>query len=80
MTCGSCEANVKSAILTVPGVTGAEVTRTSATVSMDRHVGLKELQKAIGEKRNYTISAAHHHETAEQAKSWFSTYKPVLLT
>lgn len=79
MTCGSCEAKVKSAVLALPDVTNAEVTRTTATITMEKHIALSELQKAIGAKGNYTISAVHHNETAEQAKSWFATYKPILL-
>jgi cation transport ATPase len=79
MTCSSCEAKVKSALLTLPDVTKAEVTRTTATITMEKHIALSELQKAIAAKGNYTISAEHHNETAEQAKSWFETYKPILL-
>lgn len=79
ITCSSCEAQVKSALLTLPEVTNAEVTRTTATITMEKHIALSELQKAIAAKGNYTISAEHHNETAEQAKGWFETYKPILL-
>jgi copper chaperone CopZ len=79
MTCSSCEAKVKSALLTLPDVNNAEVTRTAATITVEKHIALSELQKAIGAKGNYTISAEHHNETAEQAKRWFETYKPILL-
>jgi copper chaperone CopZ/uncharacterized membrane protein YphA (DoxX/SURF4 family) len=79
MTCGSCEAKVKSALLTLPEVTNAEVTRTTATISMEKHIALSELQKAVGAKGNYTISATQHSEVVEQTKSWFATYKPLLL-
>lgn len=79
MTCGSCEAKVKSALLTLPDVTNAEVTRTTATITMEKHIPLGELQKTIGAKGNYTILATQHSEVAEQTKSWFATYKPILL-
>ena len=79
MTCSSCEAKVKSALLTLPEVTIAEVTRTTATITMEKHIALNDLQKAIAAKGNYTISAEHHNETAEQTKNWFETYKPILL-
>lgn len=79
MTCGSCEAKVKAALLTLPDVTNIEVTRTSATITMEKHIALSELQKAIGAKGNYTILADQHSEVAEQTKSWFATYKPLLL-
>lgn len=79
MTCGSCEAKVKSALLTLPDATNVEVTRTTATITMEKHIALSELQKAIAAKGNYTISATLHNEIAEQTKSWFATYKPLLL-
>ncbi|HET6243106.1 MAG TPA: MauE/DoxX family redox-associated membrane protein [Bacteroidia bacterium] len=79
MTCGSCEAKVKSALLMVENVTNVEVSKeeNSAKVTMDKHVALDKLQKALPEK--YNISAMHHNEMAEQTKGWFETYKPILL-
>lgn len=79
MTCTSCEAKVKSALLLVDHITNVEVSKenNSAVISMDKHVPLSELQNALESK--YTISAPHHHELAEQTRSWFETYKPILL-
>lgn len=79
MTCSSCEAKVKSALLLLPNVTEVEVSREkqTATISMDKHIPLNILQNSLDKK--YTIIAASHSETAEQAKSWLNTYKPVLL-
>lgn len=79
MTCTSCEAKVKSALLMVNNVTAVEVSKAenSATITMDKHIALSDLQKALDSK--YQISAIHHSETLEQTKSWFGTYKPVLL-
>lgn len=79
MTCGSCVAKVKSSLLMVPDVTDVEVSKEdqSATISMDKHIPLSVFQKALDSK--YTIAAMEHSEVAEQAKSWFATYKPVLL-
>lgn len=81
MTCGSCEAKVKSGLLTLPDIETAEVSKETgtATITMAKHIALSELQKAISAKGNYTITATHHSETTEQAKSWFATYKPILL-
>lgn len=81
MTCANCEAKVKSALLTLPDVISAEVSRetATATITMEKHIALSELQKAIGEKGSYRISAGQHSEAAEQAKSWLETYKPILL-
>lgn len=79
MTCTSCEAKVKSALLIVEHVTAVEVSKdeNSATITMDKHIALTDLQKALDSK--YKISAIHHNEIEEQAKSWFTTYKPILL-
>ena len=79
MTCASCEAKVKSALLMVENVTNVEVSKdeNSATITMDKHIALSDLQKALPEK--YQISATNHNEMAEQTKSWFETYKPILL-
>src|SRR5687768_16045942 len=83
MTCANCEAKVKSALFTLPDVTSAEVSKDAgtATITMSTHIPLAELQKAIDSVENgkYKISTIHHNETVEQAKSWFETYKPILL-
>lgn len=79
MTCTSCEAKVKSALLLVNHVTAVEVSKAenSATITMDKHVSLANLQKALDSK--YQIAAIHHNETLAKTRSWFQTYKPVLL-
>jgi copper chaperone CopZ len=79
MTCGNCVANVKSALLMVPYVTEVEVSKelSSATISMEKHISLNAFQSALDPK--YQISALSHSEMTEQAKTWFETYKPVLL-
>ncbi len=81
MTCANCEAKVKSALLSLPDVTSAEVSKetNSATITMSRHIALADLQNAIGANGKYRISAPHHSETTMQAKSWFETYRPILL-
>lgn len=79
MTCAQCEAKVKNSLLLVQGVTEVAVSKDtqSARISMEKHVPLSGLQKALPEK--YQILAIHHNETTEQAKSWLTTYKPLLL-
>lgn len=81
MTCANCEAKVKSALLSLPDIESAEVSKATgtATITMTKHIALSELQKAIGEKGNYKITAEQHSEATEQAKSWLETYKPILL-
>lgn len=50
MTCGNCEAKVKSSLLSLPDVTAVEVSRetNTATITMGKHIALSDLQKAIG--------------------------------
>ena len=79
MTCNSCEAKVKNSLLMLPNVTEVEVSKDkqTATINMDKHITLSTFQNALPEK--YSISAIEHNETVEKAKSWLSTYKPILL-
>ncbi len=79
MTCSSCEAKVKSALMSIENVTAVEVSKenNTATISMDKHIALSDFQKALENK--YQISAVNHNEVSEQAKSWMETYKPILL-
>ena len=79
MTCGGCEAKVKSSLLMLPNVTAAEVSKEkqTATISMDKDIALSKFQNVLDKK--YTIEATSHNETAEHAKTWLATYKPILL-
>ena len=82
MTCSGCEAKVKSNLLSLANVTSVEVSKddNAATISMEKHISLNTLQEALGgEKSKYQIAATHHSEVTEQTKSWFETYKPILL-
>ena len=79
MTCTSCEAKVKSTLLLVENVTNVEVSKdeNSATITMDKHIPLSNFQRVLDPQ--YQISAINHSEISEQTKSWFETYKPILL-
>ena len=82
MTCSGCENKVKSNLLLVPDITDVEVSKdtNSATITMEKHVGLNTLQNALGgSDSKYQISAQAHSEILEETKSFFETYKPVLL-
>lgn len=82
MTCSGCENKVKSSLLVIPDVTSVEVSKetNTATITMDKHIGLGVLQNALGgNDGKYQISASSHNETLEETKSFFETYKPVLL-
>jgi copper chaperone CopZ len=82
MTCSGCEAKVKSKLLSIPFVTSVEVSKdtNTGTISMDKHISLSDFQNVLGgQESKYQISAIKHSEIAEQTKSWFETYKPILL-
>ncbi len=82
MTCGSCEAKVKTALLSLPDVAAVEVSKETnrAIITMDNHIALPDFQNALGGiNAKYRISAINPIETVEMAKSWLHTYKPLLL-
>lgn len=86
MTCGGCVAKVKSALLMLGDVTAADVQlhTLQATISMQRHIPLQTLQDAIKKAGNHTISEDAHstvvaNDTNEADKTWWQTYKPLLL-
>lgn len=82
MTCTGCEAKVKSALLSMPDVTGAEVSKDAGTavVTIAKHIALTELQQALGgADSKYKIAPVAHSQTSEQGRTWFETYKPIVL-
>jgi copper chaperone CopZ len=84
MTCSSCIAKVKSELLKTGGIITADVQLTApqATISMQQHIPLQVLQSAIQKAGPYNITGAatvHSDITPESNKTWFATYKPVLL-
>ncbi len=83
MTCGSCEAQVKSSLLKLPHVTGAQVSKDTgtATVDMDSHLSVATLQEALASHYRITDTANTMPIEAEEAetRSWAATYKPLLV-
>lgn len=79
MTCGKCEAKVRSALISLPQIESIEVSResNSVTLTMNDHIPLLELQHALLEKGDYRISEPRTEGNSQ--KHWFATYKPVLL-
>ncbi len=86
ITCQGCVAKVKSKLLMHPDITSAEVQLEGqkAIVTMQRHLTVRALQEAIGVDTKYTIRAnpsdqSHPTMKVEETKSWFATYRPLLL-
>lgn len=86
MTCGGCVAKAKSALLKLGDVTAAEVqlAEPQATITMQKHIPVSDLQKALSAAGTYAISenGSHTKEAIEEqveTKSWLTTYKPLLI-
>jgi copper chaperone CopZ len=79
MTCGSCEAKVKSSLLMLPNVIDVEVSKEkqSAIISMEKYIPLSTFQNVLDKK--YTIAAVDYDEARVEIRNWVSTYKPILL-
>lgn len=56
MTCGNCEAKVKSSLLMIPNVTAVEVSKENKTanITMEKHIELSVFQQALDKKYNIT--------------------------
>jgi cation transport ATPase len=88
MTCNSCVAKVKSALLMLGDVSSATVQLNApqATISMQKHIPLKALQDAVSKAGRFTIEESGNHITQiahshaeDETKTWLQTYKPLLL-
>ena len=57
MTCSSCEAKVKTGLMTIKNITAVEVSKenNSAIITMDKHIDIKDLQKALDSKYQISI-------------------------
>ena len=81
MTCSGCEEKVKTNLLMLPDVIGAEISKEmqTAVITTDKNLSLAALQQALGGfSSQYQISVGQSGKTAGQAGSFFQTYKPVL--
>lgn len=78
MTCGSCESKVENALTTVEGVVkvNAKKDENLVTITMENHVPLNQFKSVLPEK--YTITN-RFIDQSEAKKTWFQTYKPVLM-
>lgn len=89
MTCGSCKATVENSLSNLENVTNVEVNleNQEATITMDNHIKVSELQKALPKKysitekahKNIFASAQNSSFEIEQEKSKLQQLKPLLL-
>jgi cation transport ATPase len=87
MTCSSCQAKVESLLAKTAGVTKATTNLATGTVEieMNKHVSTPTLQAALRDHPKYQLSEAAavplhtSYEEIEEKRSWFATYKPILL-
>ena len=88
MTCASCQVKVQHLLSQVKGVSSVtiDLEKGEADVTMEHHIATSELKSALKEYSKYqltekgveipkTISTAF----VEEEKSWFETYRPILL-
>lgn len=83
MTCDGCQAKVQKILSGIEGVTNARVNWQSgeAEITMQNHISTSTLQNAL-KGTKYQLSEKQEtpvHRVEEESKSWFQTYKPVLL-
>jgi cation transport ATPase len=87
MTCSGCQYKVQHLLSQVENVKEATVDliKGEVTVEMDKHIGTPTLQAALKEYPKYhltdapAISSAISGSMEEEPKSWFETYKPIVL-
>jgi copper chaperone CopZ len=87
MTCSSCQAKVESLLTKTAGVTSATTNLATGTVEieMNKHIATVTLQAALKDFPKYQLSEVaamplhNSYEETEEKKSWFGTYKPILL-
>ena len=89
MTCGSCKASVEKSLSDLNEVTNIEVNleNNEATITMDSHIEVAKLQKALSSKytitekteKNVFTSSQTSSFKIEEEKSKFQQLKPLLL-
>ena len=79
MTCSSCEAKVRSALLNVSNVKDVKVSKEDNIVKIqtETRISILDLQNALESK--YKISANEISTTKNYNSYWLDTYKPVIL-
>lgn len=86
MTCAGCQAKVAGLLSAVDGVTAVRIdlAKEEASLDMLKHVPTRVLQDALKDHPKYKLSDLDYEMHApmvddDPPKSWFATYRPVLL-
>jgi len=85
MTCTGCRDKVEKILNGIPGVSAVslDLEAGTAAISMSAHIATETFKDAFRDYPRYQISEIIHHreEVTEQApdRSWFQTYKPVII-
>jgi copper chaperone CopZ len=86
MTCTGCQTKVQNLLSKVAGVKSVaiDLKNGSADMEMDQHISTATLKAALNEYPKYQLSEAvqtpvFSTNDDDEAKSWFATYKPILL-
>ena len=84
ITCGNCVSKIKSEFLKIGDILQADIQQQSpqATIQMQKHIPLNQLQLALDKAGNYRISEVDtrmENNSPVLQTSWWQTYKPVLL-
>jgi copper chaperone CopZ len=86
MTCSGCKARIRQLLTSVKGVKNAEVDleKSEARIEMNEFISIAEFKKILQDHPKYQISEDEpdkqdNNNPEEEGKSWFATYKPILL-
>ena len=87
MTCPGCQAKVRQLLSKVDGVKNVtiDLSKGEASVDMQRHIETSVLKNALQKYPKYQLTESTHQDhhmtgdTGEASKTWFETYKPLLI-
>lgn len=86
MTCINCETKVQKLLSAVQDVKQVDIdlAKQQARIEMDKHVSTSKLQAALKDYPKYQLRESGNmhmqmESEQEETKTWFQTYKPILL-
>ncbi|RYE17515.1 MAG: heavy-metal-associated domain-containing protein [Sphingobacteriales bacterium] len=89
MTCTGCQAKVQGLLSKIPDVTQVDINleQGKADITMSEHIATPTLQSALKDYPKYQLTEASREQhmmapafdDAEDNRTWFATYKPIVL-